>query len=73
MKNHLKAVATCVLITAMATAHGQTTQAGSTATGKKRVNFVEQDFPPQGSTMRSKWKRRAAARVFAQTALFSRF
>ena len=37
MKNQLKAVATCVLITAMATAHGQTTQAGGTAAGRKTV------------------------------------
>ena len=34
MKNHLMAVATCVLMSAMATAHAQTTQASGTAAGK---------------------------------------
>ncbi|HEY3990596.1 MAG TPA: hypothetical protein VGM02_14945 [Acidobacteriaceae bacterium] len=37
MKNHLKAMATCVLVSAMATAHAQTTAAGGNATGKSTV------------------------------------
>ncbi|MFL6429618.1 MAG: hypothetical protein ACJ71S_15335 [Acidobacteriaceae bacterium] len=37
MKNHLKAMATCVLVSAMATAHGQTTAASDTAKGKTTV------------------------------------
>jgi hypothetical protein len=37
MKNHLKAMATCVLVSAMATAHAQTTSAGGSATGTKPV------------------------------------
>src|SRR5882757_2542580 len=37
MKNHLKAMATCVLVSAMATAQAQTTTAGGSATGKSTV------------------------------------
>ena len=37
MKNHLKAMATCVLVSAMATGHAQTTSAGGSATGTKPV------------------------------------
>ncbi len=48
MKNHLKAVATCVLITAMATAHGQTTQP-STTTGKKTVRHKTARKPARPS------------------------
>ena len=37
MKNHLKAMATCVLASAMATAHAQTTSADGSAAGKSTV------------------------------------
>src|SRR5882757_6159361 len=37
MKNHLKAMATCVLVSAMATAQAQTTPASGSATGKSTV------------------------------------
>jgi hypothetical protein len=37
MKNHLKAMATCVLVSAMATAQAQTTTASGSATGKSTV------------------------------------
>jgi hypothetical protein len=37
MKNHLKAMATCVLVSAMATAHGQTTAPSGTTQGKTTV------------------------------------
>lgn len=37
MKNHLKAMATCVLVSAMATVHAQTTTQSATATGKSTV------------------------------------
>jgi hypothetical protein len=49
MKNHLKAVATCVLITAMATAHGQTTQPSSTTTGKRPVRHKTARTPARPS------------------------
>jgi uncharacterized phage infection (PIP) family protein YhgE len=37
MKNHLKTMATCVLVSAMATAHAQTTTGAGSATGKGTV------------------------------------
>jgi hypothetical protein len=37
MKNHLKTMATCVLVSAMATGHAQTTAASGDATGKNTV------------------------------------
>jgi DNA-binding transcriptional MerR regulator len=37
MKNHLKTMATCVLVSAMATGHAQTTAASGDATGKSTV------------------------------------
>jgi hypothetical protein len=37
MKNHLKAMATCILVSAMATAQAQTTTASGSATGKSTV------------------------------------
>jgi hypothetical protein len=37
MKNHLKAMATCILVSAMATAHAQTTDASGSATAKSTV------------------------------------
>jgi hypothetical protein len=37
MKNHLKAMATCVLVSAMATAHAQTTSASGSAADKSTV------------------------------------
>src|SRR3954453_7276330 len=53
MKNHLKAMATCVLVSAMATAHAQTTAASGSAAGK--------------STTRHKTTAKAARRPSVET------